>query len=396
VSAARPPTTVELRALAQRGVAFLQAGQAAAARDSFASLVQLAPDQADGHLGLAHALQALGQTAPANAALDKALGLQPRHIGALVLKADWLHAAGQATAASFYQAAVRCAEDMDTLPHEWARQAEHAQSMCERYALHFEQALRGQLEALAPGHGEPTERFLHSLELLSGRRQLFSSAPRLYLFPELPTVQFFNREMFPWLAQLEAATPLIRSELLALLGQPEVFRPYVESDRSRPVLNPGGLLDNPDWSACFLWKNGVRNGAIADRCPATEAALAQVPVVHIPGRSPSVLFSLMRPGAHIPPHHGFVNTRLIVHLPLVVPPGCRFRVGNETREWVEGKAWLFDDTIEHEAWNDSDQTRVVLLFEVWRPELDDGERAHVSALFEAIEKQRGGVGEWGI
>ncbi len=396
MSAARPPSVVELRALAQRGIAFLQAGQVAGARDIFGKLVQLAPDQADGHLGLAHALRGLGQAEPANAALDKALSLQPRHIGALVLKGDWLDAAGQATAASFYQAAVRCAEEMDTLPQEWALQAEHAQRMCERYALQFEQALRGQLEAVAPKCGGPSDRFLQSLELLSGRRQVFASAPRLYLFPELPTVQFFSREAFPWLAQLEAATPLIRNELLALLGQPQVFRPYVESDRSRPVLNPGGLLDNPDWSACFLWKNGVRHAAIADRCPATEAALAQVPVVHIPGRSPSVLFSLMRPGAHIPPHHGFVNTRLIVHLPLVVPPGCRFRVGNETREWVEGKAWLFDDTIEHEAWNPSDQTRVVLLLEVWRPELDVSERAHVSALFEAIEKQRGSVGEWGI
>ena len=180
------------------------------------------------------------------------------------------------------------------------------------------------------------------------------------------------------------------------MSETEVFRPYLESDPSRPALNKVGLLDSLDWSACFLWKNGQRVAAIADRCPATESALALVPVVHVPGRSPSVLFSLMRPGAHIPAHHGFVNTRLIAHLPLVVPPGCRFRVGNETRDWVEGRAWLFDDTIEHEAWNPSGQTRVVLLFEVWRPEFTASERAYVSALFESIEQQRGGMGEWGI
>jgi aspartate beta-hydroxylase len=134
----------------------------------------------------------------------------------------------------------------------------------------------------------------------------------------------------------------------------------------------------------------------AARCPRTMAALAELPLVHIPRRSPNVLFSLLKPGTHIPAHNGFVNTRLIAHLPLIVPPGCRLRVGNETRAWQEGRTWLFDDTIEHEAWNDSDQTRVVLLFEVWRPELSAAERQQVTALFDAIEQQRGGIPGWGI
>jgi aspartyl/asparaginyl beta-hydroxylase (cupin superfamily) len=111
---------------------------------------------------------------------------------------------------------------------------------------------------------------------------------------------------------------------------------------------------------------------------------------------PSILFSVLRPGAHIPAHNGFVNTRLICHLPLVVPPGCAFRVGNETREWVEGKAWLFDDTIEHEAWNRSGETRVVLLFEVWRPELGEEERRLVAAMFEAIDAQGGARAAWSV
>jgi len=391
-----PLTANEARALTSRGVAHLQAGQAAAARDAFARLVSDGAGHADAHLGLAHAQKLLGQPELAMAALDAALALQPRHIGALVLKGDWLDAAGQATAASYYQAALQCTAQLDTMPREWEVVAAHAHAMCARYAQHFEQTLRSHLAALNPKVGEPSARFAQSLDLLAGRRQLYPSAPRLYLFPELPTVQFFDREQFAWLAQLEAATGAIRAELLALMNGTEVFRPYLERDPSRPSLNKPSLLDSLDWSACFMWKNGQRVAAIADRCPATEAALAQVPVVHVPGRSPSVLFSLMRPGAHIPAHHGFVNTRLIVHLPLVVPPGCRFRVGNETRDWIEGRAWLFDDTIEHEAWNPSGQTRVVLLFEVWRPEFSANERAYVSALFESIEQQRGGVGDWGI
>jgi aspartyl/asparaginyl beta-hydroxylase (cupin superfamily) len=116
----------------------------------------------------------------------------------------------------------------------------------------------------------------------------------------------------------------------------------------------------------------------------------------IKGRTPSVLFSLLRPGAAIPPHHGFVNTRLICHLPLIVPDGCAFRVGNDTRPWREGQAWAFDDTIEHEAWNRSDQTRVILLFDIWRPELTGEERAQVAAMFEAIDDYGAGGEAWSV
>jgi aspartyl/asparaginyl beta-hydroxylase (cupin superfamily) len=156
------------------------------------------------------------------------------------------------------------------------------------------------------------------------------------------------------------------------------------------------MLDNPDWTAFYLWKDGEPLTANAERCPRTMAALEAVPLARLPNRSPSVLFSQLRPGARIPPHNGFVNTRLICHLPLIVPPGCGFRVGNESREWVEGKAWVFDDTIEHEAWNGSGETRVILLFEIWRPELTLRERELVCAMFEAIDAHTGQKPQWEI
>jgi aspartyl/asparaginyl beta-hydroxylase (cupin superfamily) len=156
------------------------------------------------------------------------------------------------------------------------------------------------------------------------------------------------------------------------------------------------MADNPDWSAFYLWKDGAAVPGNAERCPRTLAALADVPFTRVRGRMPSILFSVLRPGAHIPAHHGFVNARLICHLPLVVPNGCTFRVGNETREWVEGKAWVFDDTIEHEAWNRSRETRVVLLFELWRPEITEAERRLISTLFEAVDAQGGGRVAWSV
>ncbi len=110
----------------------------------------------------------------------------------------------------------------------------------------------------------------------------------------------------------------------------------------------------------------------ARRCPKTLAALDHVPLTRIKGRAPSILFSMLRPGTRIEPHNGFLNTRLICHVPLIVPPGCFFRVGNEERQWQKGKAWAFDDTIEHEAWNSSDEARVILIFDIWRPNSASG------------------------
>lgn len=145
------------------------------------------------------------------------------------------------------------------------------------------------------------------------------------------------------------------------------------------------MLNDASWSAFFLWKDGAPVPGNAERCPRTLAALADLPLCRIPGRTPSILFSRLTPGARIPPHTGFLNTRLICHLPLIVPPNCYLRVGNEQREWRAGKAWVFDDTIEHEAVNGSDRSRVVLIFDIWRPELTLDERSQVAALLAAID-----------
>jgi aspartyl/asparaginyl beta-hydroxylase (cupin superfamily) len=156
------------------------------------------------------------------------------------------------------------------------------------------------------------------------------------------------------------------------------------------------MLNNPNWSAFYLWQEGKVVQENAARCPATMNALDAVPLSRVKNRSPSVLFSVLRPGARIPPHTGFVNTRLICHLPLIVPRDCGFRVGNDARTPVEGKAWVFDDTMEHEAWNGSEQIRAILLFEIWRPELTEEERALVSAMFEAIDALGGEKAAWQI
>jgi aspartyl/asparaginyl beta-hydroxylase (cupin superfamily) len=102
------------------------------------------------------------------------------------------------------------------------------------------------------------------------------------------------------------------------------------------------------------------------------------------------MFSILRPRTRIPPHTGVANTRLVLHLPLIVPAGCGFRVGGETRLWTEGEAWVFDDTINHEAWNDSEKPRAILICDVWSPFLSAGERDLIAQLLGALDRFNGG------
>jgi aspartyl/asparaginyl beta-hydroxylase (cupin superfamily) len=109
----------------------------------------------------------------------------------------------------------------------------------------------------------------------------------------------------------------------------------------------------------------------------------------VPGSTPSALFSILDAKTRIPPHTGVSNTRLIVHLPLIIPSGCGFRVGAEQREWIPGKAFVFDDTMEHEAWNDSDVPRAVLIFDIWSPFVSEVEREFVRSVTAAVGEYYG-------
>jgi len=336
------------------------------------------------YLALAKASASSRDHHAALAAVQRVLELEPRNLAALILKADQLAALGdERTASSFYRAALDLAPDPREMPASMRDELARAAALCDGYARRFESYLRERLATA--GQVVAGSRFGESLDILSGRKRIFFQEPRQYFFPALPQLQFYPRDPFPCLDDLEAATADIRAELLQLLEEDAAFKPYIERSDRRPHLSHGGLLENPAWSAFYLWKHGERVGENAARCPLTVRALEGVPFAHVKNRSPSVMFSLLEPGAHIPPHTGETNTRLVCHLPLVVPENCHLRVGNETRQVVEGKAWLFDDTIEHEAWNRSRETRVILLFEVWRPELSGAERAQVSAMFEALD-----------
>lgn len=207
--------------------------------------------------------------------------------------------------------------------------------------------------------------------------------PSFLYFPDLPTSSYLDRALFPWIPTLEACTAEIRAELLALLpstrGRERVFTSDELEQR-----NLRGLDAPPSWNGYYFFRHGERREDNCRACPQTFAALEGLPLATIREHGPEVLFSVFTPGTHLLPHRGVTNARLVCHLPLMVPDHCALRVGGEVHEWQEGQAVVFDDTYEHEAWNRSDKTRVVLILDVWNPYLTEVERAAVTDLVAVI------------
>jgi len=392
-SPTRDPTS-DPNSLRAAGLAALQRGDAAAACEHFSRAVAAAGAGADVWFGLSLAHRQLRSLEAERAALERTLELEPRHVPALIRKGDLYSESSDPRAATpFYRAALKIAQSIGQVPAAWRNELERISALVARNSREFERHLLADLTRSGLG-AAGTRRFAHALDLLLGRSQVYHQQPQVFYFPELPQIQFYDRGDFAWTSELEQQTEAIRGELRAVLARTDRFAPYMQADPDRPVFNTNGLLNDPAWGACYLMKNGEEVAENAALCPATLAALRRLPLCRIKGRTPTALFSLLRPGAHIPPHHGFLNTRLICHLPLIVPPECALRVGNETRAWREGELVIFDDTMEHEAWNRSAELRVVLLFDIWRPELTDAERSLVAAMLESIDGFGGPRREW--
>lgn len=201
--------------------------------------------------------------------------------------------------------------------------------------------------------------------------------PPVFMVPGIRPKRYFDPSCFQGVAELEDATNAIRAEFLAL----------AESRNETLSSRLGGLhaadTDNSlpgAWSMVPLIRNGAAVEQFASRCPQTMEFARKLDLPKLGLISPSLYFSVLEPNSRIAPHTGITNARLIAHLPLIVPHDCGFRVGGEGRRWEVGKALVFDDMTLHEAWNDSDRIRVVLIADLWRPELSGAERAAVSDL----------------
>ncbi|ABI75492.1 beta-hydroxylase, aspartyl/asparaginyl family [Hyphomonas neptunium ATCC 15444] len=334
------------------------------------------------------ALQAGGNPQMAVDAINEALKQAPRDIGLILYLGDAHHAAGQKSDAGHaYGIGLKLAAQINpvSIPDGIRQALQRAEARRAEYSAAYESFLRARL----PGSEKET-RFDQALEILLGRRQIYVQQPTKFYFPGLPQIQFYDTALFDWASELEAKADQIREELISVMTETGTFSPYLsEEDTARPHVRSHTLQGSLDWAAYYIWKDGARVEDNARRCPVTAAAFENVPLDFLTGQAPSVLFSRLKPGAHIPPHHGLVNTRLIGHLPLLVPGPAWLRVGNQVHHWQEGQLVIFDDSIEHEAKNEADETRVVLLFDFWKPEITLKEREQIAALTAAISDYSG-------
>lgn len=369
----------------------LQADRAAAARDFAASerlLAQLAgdaPDRLDVWMKLASVRRASGHLPAALEAINRALALRPLDFMALLMKGALLERSGQDDAADeIYRAALFQAPPAERLAPGATAQVTHARQRVDAYVERLARALDQALEDVPPPADEQARRRIARFRSNTLRTtRAFHQEPTHFHFPGLPEIEFFDRASFPMLEKLEAAANDVRAEFDALIASEKAeLVPYVQYPEDVPDQMP--LLNNSrDWTAIHLLAHGERVEQNARLCPKTLEVFEAIDQPRIPGCSPNLMFSLLAPHTRIPPHTGVSNARLVLHLPLIVPPDCGFRVGGETREWVPGEAFVFDDTIEHEAWNESDRLRVVLIADLWRPELSVAERAAASAIIAA-------------
>ena len=379
-------------ALAQQayseGMAAMQAGAYPQAAEAFSRAAIADPEALPLWSNLAHAHRLAGNPAGERAALERALDINRLDFGTQLRMAQLLQRIGEETAALVTWGGVQqLAAQLPTIAPPLARELADGKAYCEALQARLYRRIDDALAPSATAWDEPEARRIRAfVDGAMGRRQVYHNQCAGLLYPFLPEDEYFDRIHFPWLDELEASQIAIKAELSALLADPgDALRPYVRMELGTPQNDWSALDGSLDWAACFLWEYGKPNQPVIDRCPRTAALLERLPLARIPNRAPNAFFSLLKPHSKIPPHTGVTNTRAIIHLALEVPPHCGFRVGNETREWEEGKAFAFDDTIEHEAWNNSDQRRAVLIIDTWNPHLSERERNALVDYFAASD-----------
>lgn len=351
------------------------------------------PTHSETPLYVALAYRMKGEFTTALAAIDRALAADPYFFLALLSKGSLLERLGKVRAAAeVYRNAIKIAPTLERMPPSQRAAYEHAQKMVADNAAALAAHLRARTANVrARFKDKPLDRFDESLNILAGVQKRYVHDPILLYYPKLPAYTFYDRAYFPWLEKLEAATEMIKSELAVVLREDwNKFSPYIQLPPEAPVNQWVQLNHSELWSTFFLWKDGARQDENCARCPKTAALLDELPLAHQTGYSPTVVFSVLAPHTRIPPHTGSTNTRLLTHLPLILPPKCGFRVGNDVREWRMGEAWVFDDSVEHEAWNESDETRVIMIFDVWNPLLSEAERDLVTEMMNALNEFKQG------
>jgi hypothetical protein len=357
-------------------------GDLATARRLLEQEAQSSPSDPSLWLKLSAVRRAGGDIPGARDAVERSLAIRPRDFAALLHRAMLLEQLGDRRCdPAFGHALAQLPADAD-LPASMHSAVAHASERWERYSTEVEKRLRS---AIPDGLSAPALQRVERLASNSAHTtRHFHQEPTEFHYPGVPEIEFHDRSELPQLELLDVATATIRGEFEALMrAEAAEMVPYIQYPEHVPLAQWKELNNSREWTAVHLLQNGERVEANARHCPKTLEVIAGLDQPHIRGASPNAMFSLLAPRTRIPPHTGVANTRLVCHLPLIVPPDCGFRVGATTRQWRVGESFAFDDTIEHEAWNESDELRVVLIIDLWQPSLTPEERAAIAAVIEA-------------
>jgi hypothetical protein len=361
-------------------------GDLAGARELLRRAVAAGPGRVELWLKLAGICRGAGDLPAALNAVAGALRIEPLGVLPLLLKASLLDQQGMtAEAGETYGFAL--AQLPAAPPPGLAGAIAQARRAHDAHVARKSDGLAA-AQAAADAALDPREeaRLARFRSNIVRRTRPYHSEPTHFHYPGLREREYHDREDFPWLATLEAATDAIAEDFHRVMASERAeLVPYVQYPDDVPLRQWAELNHNRAWTAIHLVQNGETVEANARHCPATMAVLDSLDQPHIPGRGPNAMFSLLTPGAHIPPHTGVSNARLVCHLPLIVPAGCWFRVGDDKRDWERGTAWVFDDTIEHEAMNGGDALRVILIIDTWHPDLSAEERKAVGAVIAASD-----------
>ena len=374
------------------GIAALQASRADEAQAYFQAAIDAGLATTKSWLGLTLASLVLGDNRAAEASVDEVLAREPHNLRGLIIKGDLLLGRDeQRQAVSYYNLVMRLAATLADIPPQLQQDLVRIQGRLEQISEAFQAQLLDRLHAGGYRRDTASARFNRGLDMLMGKAEReddtspFPQKPHAFYLPYMPYQPFYPSEKLPWVKAVEAATDAIEAELSAFLAsRAQAFSPYIHGGLELPGQTPDTLKDHDNWTAAFLIRDGVEDSEWSAGCPTVSTLMDTLPLTAINGFSPSVLFSKLKPGARIDPHTGLLNCRLICHLPLVVPAGCGLRVGDERRDVVRGEVWAFDDSINHEAWNNSTEDRIVLIFDVWHPDLTEQERRDITSLLEAV------------
>jgi aspartate beta-hydroxylase len=376
-------------AMVYLGLLRLQQNKPEASAALLRRALELDPASAEAHTHLGAALHCLGSYDQALACHDRALALAPDYIEALRRRGDALQALGQQSQAmACYEAGL--VQEPDNLETRLAlasaltamdRQAEafvhyrSAAALEPKAAAHLSQALG----AFTKRHADVAQAGMLRLNSYIGSFLVNHGNARMGTYPGLSARPFRDPAQLPGALMLERNYEAIRSEIENLAGTD--FQKEAE-----------GLMDRGAWDVFLFYERGLKNAENCARCPAITRIIEASNTVRT--MAGLLYVSKLNPDTHIKPHVGPTNLRVRCHLGIRIPSGdCGLKVADETRHWQEGKCLVFDDCLRHEAWNNTQEPRIVLIVDFWHPDLSPAEIAYLEglhrfALFQATSLNR--------